>query len=110
MSAQRGIRAEEHMPRIPTHFVILRKNIGRLAAPPDPNLQEIGRILKDNAAYAYLGAVGPALGDFIPSDPPPPGPALPSTNFYPAIWKQVFGVVGGDGTPGNPGLRTILGK
>jgi hypothetical protein len=97
------------MPGIPTHFVILEKTIEKLGASPNPSLNAIANLMrkKDNSAYAYLGAIGPALGDFIPSDPAAK-PGLPSGTQYLRIWQAIFGVVGGDGTSANPGLYSIL--
>jgi len=46
--------------------------------------------MKSNPAYAYLGAIGASIGDFMPSDPTPGG-----TN-YQNIWKQIFSLVGTD--------------
>jgi hypothetical protein len=79
-------------------------------ASPDPGLKAAGRVLTNQPVYAHLGAVGATLADFIPSDPPPPGPSLGAPNQLTALWKSIFGVVGGDGTPANPGLLTILKK
>ncbi len=94
------------MPGIATYFQILAQTVGRLMASGDPTLRTIGQTIQNNSAYAYMGAIGPSIADFIPSDPVPPG--LPGGNPYQDIWKIVFAVVGGDGTPANPGLLSIL--
>ena len=99
------------MPGIATHFKILELTIQRLSAG-NTQQQAIANVMNSNKAYAYLGAVGPALADFIPAAPPPPSvtssPANPEGNFYAALWKDIFAIVGGDGTPGNPGMLSII--
>jgi hypothetical protein len=82
------------MPGIAAQFEILRLTQERLAASGDPNLVRIAQVMQDNSAYAYLGAIGPALGDFIPSDRPPDPRNDP--NPYALLWKQIYGIVGGD--------------
>lgn len=63
--------------------------------------------MTDHSAYAYLGAIGPALADFIPSDPPPPGTL--GGNQYLNIWKQAFGIVGDDMVVAT-GLSSVLSR
>ena len=87
------------MPGIATHFLVLERTIDALAAA---GLDDIADAMRDNP-YAYLGALGPAIGDFLPSDPPPEGTEHPKN--YALIWKNVFGLVGGD-----PGLLATLQK
>ena len=41
-----------------------------------------------------LGVIGPSLGDFLPSDPLPPGQSYPED--YALVWKMIFGLIGGD--------------
>lgn len=94
------------MPGIPTHFKNLELTIEKLKASPDAHLQSIAQVMADNSVYAYLGAIGPTLADFIPSEPSEPG--SPSGNQYLEILKRIFEVVGGDGTELNPGLLSIL--
>lgn len=80
------------MPGIATHFEILRLTIDRLNA--DPTLTPFADIINNNLPYAHLGAIGPALGDFIPSDRPEDLANDP--NPYALVWKMIFGLVGGD--------------
>lgn len=97
------------MPGIATHFKILDLTITQLDASGNSTLQEISSIMKANPAYAYLGCIGPALADFIPSDPPPEGPeSIGYGNFFTSIWKGAFKIVSGDGTDTDPGLLKIL--
>ena len=96
------------MPGIATNFVVLEQTIDRMAASGDAKLQEAAKILNKQPAYAYLGAVGPALADFIPSDPPPPNTPSTGGSPYTAIWMQILAITGGDGTANDPGMLTII--
>lgn len=94
------------MPGIPTHFVILDRTITALQGSADAKVAAIGNVLAKNKPYAYLGAVGPALADFMPSDPEAPG--SPRGSQYMRIWMAILSVVGGDGTSANPGLFSVI--
>ena len=87
------------MPGIATHFEILRLTIDRLNA--DPTLKVFADVMNANPEYAHLGAIGPALGDFIPSDRP--ADITQDPNPYALVWKMIFGLVGGD-----PGFLATL--
>lgn len=87
------------MPGIATHFQVLDLTVDALS---DAGLTSIAGTIKGNP-WAYLGVIGPALMDFISSDPPPPGGT--QSNKYAQIWQEIFTVVGGD-----PGLITTLAK
>jgi hypothetical protein len=52
------------MRGIATQFVILERTIERSAALAGPELAKTTTLLKDDLAYAYLGAIGTALTDF----------------------------------------------
>lgn len=99
------------MPGIATHFKILELTIKKLQAGSTQQKQ-IAKVMTNNLPYAYLGAVGPALADFVPSSPPQSGvtasPADPNGNFLSSLWKQIFTIIAGDGTPANPGMLAIL--
>ena len=62
------------MPGIPTHF--------RLLDLANPDL----KIKAENMSFAYLGAIGPSLGDFIPTSDS--GTGLPD----PCFWGRVRSV------------------
>jgi hypothetical protein len=79
------------MPGTATQFEILRLTVERLEAANA--MPEITQVIRNNEQYAYLGAIGPALGDFIPSDPPPDPTNDP--NPYALVWKMIFGFIGG---------------
>lgn len=79
---------------IPTQFEILKLTIAKLETSGDAVLNNIAQVMKDNSAYAHLGAMGPALADFLPADPLPAGEEYPED--YALIWKIVFGLIGGD--------------
>ena len=96
------------MPGIATQFVILEQTIARLHAG-NSKQQHVAGVMHDNLPFAYLGALGPALADFIPSDPPPPNtPSIGGTSPYTTLWKQIFAITGGDGTDADPGMFKIL--
>ncbi len=100
----------EFMPGIATQFVILERVINRMSASGDAALQDAATVITDNLGYAYLGAVGPALADFIPSDPPASsGPSIPSSP-YTSLWAQVLAIAGGDGTATDPGALHVIGE
>lgn len=84
------------MPGIATQFEILRLTIERLEIAGDPD--GIARIMQDNEAYAHLGAVGPLLGDMLPSDPFPLNEPFPED--YPTLWRRVFHLIGRRDPPG----------
>lgn len=90
------------MPGIATQFEILRLTIDRLDAE---GLTQFTQVMKANLPYAYLGAIGPSLGDFIPSDPIPQGTR---PEGYSGAWKQIFGLMGTSPQGGNPGLYKTL--
>lgn len=97
------------MPGIATHFKMLDLTIKKFDASGNSQLQQISAAMKAEPTYAYLGCIGPALADFIPSDPPPEGPAsIGYGNFFTSIWKGAFKIVSGDGTDADPGLLRIL--
>lgn len=89
------------MPGIPTQFKILEKTISRLSASPDAELQAIANVMTEHAQFAHLGAIGAAIGDFLPADPPPSG--SPHPQDYSLVWKMLFGLIGG-----KPGLLSSL--
>src|SRR5215470_19926024 len=85
------------MPGPATHFHVLDRTINQLPA----GLSDIADLLRDNP-YAYLGALGPALMDFISSDPPP---ASGTPANYGLVWRRLLSVVAGD-----PGLIKTMAK
>jgi hypothetical protein len=63
-----------------------------------------------NLPYAYLGAIGPALADFIPSDPADPNAPSVPLSPYASVWKLVLAIAGGDGTSADPGALHVIGE
>lgn len=97
------------MPGIATQFAILERTMDRLAASPDPGVRDALAAAQAQRAYAYLGAVGAAIADFIPSDPPPPDvPSTGGTSPYTTLWRLILAITGGDGTSADPGMYAIL--
>lgn len=97
------------MPGIATHFKILELSIDRLKSSSDPNLQQKGLLMEAHSTYAYLGAVGPMLTDFVPADPPPDLDfPFGYSNEFAALWKNTLKFAGDNPISGAKGLITIL--
>lgn len=96
------------MPGIVTNFKLLDLVSDALSASPDATLQAVAGIINNNKGWAYFGAVGANLADFIPATAPTPG--KPSGNQYLELWKIVFSIAGGNGTEDNPGLFATLSR
>jgi hypothetical protein len=98
------------MPGIATHFEILRLTIARLQAAGDPN--GIAAAMIAQLPYAHLGALGPIIADFLPSDPFPLDQPFPED--YATLWRRVFHLIGRKDPPGlHPilqELRTVLNE
>ncbi len=100
----------KHMPGIATQFVVLDRVIDKLAASSDANARHAADVMRAQPAFAALGAIGPALVDFLPSDPPAgAGPATPQAP-YASLWTQVLAIAGGDGTPADPGALYVINE
>jgi hypothetical protein len=93
------------MPGVATQLVICDLVRKRLSAA-HPAQAEIADILNAEPAYAYLGAVGADLVDFMPNDLTPG--LLGGTSAYLTFWRSVFGIA--SGTAGVPGLFPTLDK
>lgn len=106
------------MPGIPTSFVILEQTVKQLQDSGDASQQAIADAITGNWQYAYLGSVGPSIGDFLPSQFSSECitavnnqsksliPISPSEcNLYLVIWHLIFGLVGG-----NEGLLSVINQ
>lgn len=98
------------MPGLATQFVILDRTIDRMSGSGDSSLQQAAQVIRDNLPFAYLGAVGPALADFIPGDPVDPNLPSLGNSPYSSIWTQVLAIAGGDGTSADPGALAVISK
>lgn len=98
------------MPGLATQMVILERTIDRMTGSGDPALQQAAQDMKNNLQFAYLGAVGPALADFIPGDPIDPNMPSLGNSPYTSVWAQVLSIAGGDGTAADPGALEVIGK
>ena len=87
------------MPGIPTHFKVLELTLERLKNSNDPKLVAMYELMDkdENRAFAYLGAMGPTLTDFMPAD---------KTNPYMEIWQTIFLFLSGDGQS-DPGFYPL---
>ncbi|MGZ4766354.1 MAG: hypothetical protein ACXV6M_11920 [Ilumatobacteraceae bacterium] len=90
-------------------LVIAEKALDRLSAANAPD----AAIVKAQRQWFMLGALGPALGDFVPHEPPA-GFGAPGRSPYYSAWKSVLQIAVGDPSqnpplPGAvPTLRTLL--
>ncbi|HWV24331.1 MAG TPA: hypothetical protein VNZ58_09070, partial [Thermomicrobiales bacterium] len=98
------------MPGLATQLVILDRTIERLASSSTPSLQQAAQVMKDNLPFATLGAIGPALADFMPGDPVDPNQPSLGSSPYASVWTQVLAIAGGDGTPADPGALAVIGQ
>ncbi len=84
------------MPGIATHFEILRLTIDDLQqASSGPALNQIGAVMGNNSPYAHLGAIGAAIGDFMPAQRPA-GQSSGPDGAYADVWRSILNVVAGD--------------
>ncbi len=98
------------MPGIATQMVILERTIERMANSGDTAQEDAAQIMKDHHPYAYLGAIGPALADFIPGDPIDPSMPSLGNSPYASVWAQVLAIAGGDGSATDPGALSVIGQ
>src|SRR4051812_22794430 len=73
--------APDQLPGIPTHFRVFD-----MASAPFA-------LDEDRLPSAYLGAIGPSLGDFISSSDS--GQPVPDSSAYWKVWEQVLAPVFG---------------
>jgi|CXWL01.1.fsa_nt_gi hypothetical protein len=72
------------MPGIPTHFKILEISNNKLGfVPKDDNGRPSG--------YAYLGAIGASLGDFIPNKWSKDAKRFETTEYW-KVWNEIFAI------------------
>jgi hypothetical protein len=83
----------------------------RLRTSGEPRLEALADLIDAHPGYAYFGALGVSLGDFMPVNVDTGGViGAPGTSAYVQIWKTLLNVFGGDGTPTNPGLKPVLDR
>ncbi len=85
------------MPGTACHFTIL--NQLRAELPNHTGLADVRNAIEAHPEWAHLGAVGPALADFMPG--------TRGTNPYVDIWSEVFSLIG-DGMRVDKGALTIV--
>lgn len=64
-------------------------------------------VLDAHPTWYALGALGPALGDFVPSTVPATFGAPGRTPYW-GVWKEVLTIAVGDSTTGSPGIVPVL--
>ena len=95
---------------IATRLAALRTLRNRMAGVADPQLNVLAQLIDDHAGWAHYGALGPAWGDLGPTHVDMVVFGTPGVAPYAALWKRIFNVYGGDGTPANPGLKPVLDR
>jgi hypothetical protein len=95
---------------IATRLSALRVLQKRLVSSGDPGLVDLGQLIHNHPGWAHYGAVGPAWGDFGPTRVETVVFGQPGVAPYAALWKRIFNIFGGDGTPANPGLKPVLDR
>ncbi len=77
------------MPGIATHFEVLALTLQELRKPTSgPALNQVANVMDAHPEFAHLGAIGPAIADFLPS-PAPRG-------TYLSVWTRILRLLGGD--------------
>ncbi len=77
------------MPGIATLFQTLDLTIAKLDAE---GLSQFSGVMRNNP-YAYLGAIGASIGDFLPSDA---SQDSQPESTYASVWRTIFRYLGGD--------------
>lgn len=95
---------------IATRLSMLKLLRNNLAASADPAMQNFATLIDQNPGWANFGALGPAFADVLPPRIAVPIFGQPGTSGYAELWKRIFFVYGGDGTPAAPGLRAVLDR
>ena len=85
------------MPGIPCQFKVLELTLSKVTGLAD--LDPIRQAIQAHPHWAYLGAIGPALADFVPGNT--------AENPYLRIWADVFSLIG-DGMRVDKGLLSIV--
>jgi hypothetical protein len=81
------------MVGLATRILIAQRVAAGLKAASAPE----SALIEANSPWYYLGALGPAIGDFVPFETPTVLGAAGPSPFY-SIWKFILGVAVGDGT------------
>jgi hypothetical protein len=84
------------MPGIPTQFTVADLVLSRLVNAP------VTAFLTNpaNRPFFYLGAIGPTLGDFLPSRPDAAN--LAASSPYYGAWQPILQILAGDSTVNPP--------
>ncbi len=99
------------MTGIATKFTALSVLEKSLLNSGDNELIALGNLISTHSAYAHYGSLGDSIGDFSPIRvDSATNIGSPGANPYVGIWKLIFDVFGGDGTPENPGLKPLLDR
>ncbi|NBD11070.1 hypothetical protein [Corallococcus silvisoli] len=90
------------MPGLATRLVIARRALDSLKAAGAPE----AAVIEANPEWYHLGALGPALGDFVPFETTA-GLGGGRAPYY-SLWVEVLRFAVGDPTDGTPGVVPVL--
>ncbi|SET32923.1 hypothetical protein [Stigmatella erecta] len=90
------------MPGLATRLLIAQRALDSLKAAGAPE----AALIEANLKWYRFGALGPALGDFVPFETTP-GPGGGRSPYY-SVWVEVLRLAVGDPTDGTPGVVPAL--
>lgn len=91
------------MSGLATRLLAAKRVASELVAMGSP----LSAVIKGNEGWYYFGALGPALGDFIPSEKPEAF-GDPGRTPYFSLWVQILKIAVGDSSVGLPGVVPTL--
>jgi hypothetical protein len=86
-----------------TRLLVAQRTAAVLKAAGAPESATI----EANSKWYYFGALGPAIGDFVPFEPSTVS-GVPSRTSYYSVWKEALRIAVGDTTTGIPGIVPVL--
>src|SRR4051812_39052938 len=90
------------MPGLATRLLIAQRALDSLKATGAPE----AALIEANLKWYRLGALGPAIGDFVPFETTP-GLGGGRSPYY-SVWVEVLRLAVGDPTDGTPGVVQTL--
>lgn len=91
------------MAGLATRLLCARRVAAELMASNSP----AAAIIKNHESFYYLGALGPAIGDFVPSEKPQGFGSLARTPYL-TLWIRILEIAVGNDAKGLPGVVPTL--
>lgn len=91
------------MAGVATRTLVANRVAQQLASDGSP----AAALIEANRAWYHFGALGPAIGDFVPSEKPEAFGAPGRTPYW-AVWKEVMTIAVGNRDAGLPGIVEVL--